>query len=86
MVRIECGGWLVGEAYPRDAVEEGEKRGTGVCGDSPCDKVPITIDMCLYVYIYVLIQRNGSIPYPVATPDVAPGSIDISDLRVMHIE
>ena len=43
-MRIECGGWLVGEEYPRDAVEEGEQRGSEVYGgtSSPCNELPIT--------------------------------------------
>jgi hypothetical protein len=55
-VRIECGGWLVGEEYPRDAVEEGEQRGSEVYGgtSSPCNELPIT----RYMYIYICIDTK----------------------------
>ena len=52
-MRIECGGWLVGEEYPRDAVEEGEQRGSEVYGgaSSPCNELPITRYMYIYIYM-----------------------------------
>ena len=47
---------VVGEEYPRDAVEEGEQRGSEVYGgaSSPCNELPIT----RYMYIYICIDTK----------------------------
>jgi hypothetical protein len=47
---------VVGEEYPRDAVEEGEQRGSEVYGgtSSPCNELPIT----RYMYIYICLDTK----------------------------